>query len=94
MKQDKETSMRITVEISLYPLAEDYIPPIRDFIARIKSYKDLEISTNATSTHVVGEHSHVFDVLSKETAVTFESGRNVFVMKVVGFEREIKCSTK
>lgn len=82
--------MRITVEISLYPLSDDYLPPITDFINRIKSYKELEVITNATSTLILGEHSFLFDVLSKETAVTFESGKNIFVMKVLGFERDIK----
>ena len=82
--------MRITVEISLYPLTEDYLPPITDFIDRLKSYKELEVITNAASTLIVGEHSFVFDVLKQESAVTFASGKNIFVMKVLGFERDIK----
>jgi uncharacterized protein YqgV (UPF0045/DUF77 family) len=82
--------MRITVELSLYPLTENYVAPIRDFIARLKTYEELDIVTNATSTQIVGEHSYVFEVLSKETAITFASGHNVFVMKVLGFERDIK----
>lgn len=86
--------MRITVELSLYPLSEDYVPPIRDFLARLRSYKDLKIVTNATSTQIVGEHSHVFEVLSKETALTFSSGPSIFVMKVLGFERDIQSPAK
>ncbi len=58
--------MPITVELSLYPLSENYVPVIRDFIARLKTYTDLEIVTNATSTQIVGEHAYVFEVLSKE----------------------------
>lgn len=82
--------MRITVEISLYPLnEEEYAGPIKDFIARLRTHKDLEIVVNATSTQIVGEHGYLFEVLSKETALTFASGRNVFVMKVLGFERDI-----
>lgn len=87
-------SMRITVELSLYPLAENYVDPIRDFITRLKSNENLEIVTNATSTQIVGEHSYVFEVLSKEMATTFASGHNVFVMKVIGFERDIKRPAK
>jgi len=82
--------MRISVELSLYPLNEDYVPEIRDFILRIKKYENLEIITNAISTQIVGEHAHVFEMLSKETAITFESGQSVFIMKVLGFERDIK----
>lgn len=86
--------MRITIELSLYPLTENYVAPIRDFIARLKTYQELEVVTNATSTQIVGEHSYVFGVLSKETATTFASGQNVFVMKVLGFERDIQRSVK
>lgn len=82
--------MRITIEISLYPLTENYATPIREFITRLKTYNDLEIVTNATSTQVVGEHAYVFEVLSKETEKTFLSGQSVFVMKVLGFERDIQ----
>ena len=80
--------MRITVELSLYPLTENYVAPIRDFIARLKTYKDLSIVTNATSTQIVG--AYVFEILSKETEPTFAFGHNVFVMKVLGFERDIE----
>jgi uncharacterized protein YqgV (UPF0045/DUF77 family) len=79
--------MRISVEISLYPLAADYIPPIKDFIDRLNAYPDLRVETNAMSTQVSGEHEHVFATLSKETEQTFaEGGRRVFVMKVLGGE--------
>lgn len=81
--------MQITVEVSLYPLTENYVPVIKDFIKRLQEDKELRIITNATSTQIVGEHAHIFEVLSKETAATFSSGQSVFVIKVLGFEREI-----
>lgn len=81
--------MRITVELSLYPLTEDFVAPIKDFIARLRKYEGLEIVTNATSTQIVGDHSPVFEVPSKETAITFSSRQNIFVRKVLGFERDI-----
>ena len=82
--------MRIAVEISLYPLSENYVEPIRDFIARMKNYPELEVVVTATSTQIEGEHARIFEVLSKETALTFASGKNIFVMKVIGFARDIK----
>lgn len=79
--------MRIAVEISLYPLSADYIPPIKDFIERIRVDAELTVVTNAMSTQIVGEHKRVFDALSRETEKTFaEGGRRVFVMKVLGGE--------
>jgi len=79
--------MRIAVEISLYPLDANYVPPIKDFIDRLNRHPDLIVVTNAMSTQISGEHARVFEVLSKETARTFaEKGRRVFVMKVLGGE--------
>jgi uncharacterized protein YqgV (UPF0045/DUF77 family) len=79
--------MRTAVEISLYPLAADFIPPIKAFIDRLNTYPDVSVTTNAMSTQVAGEHSRVFEILAKETERTFaEAGRKVFVMKVLGGE--------
>ena len=77
--------MRTAVEISLYPLDADYIPPIKAFIDRLNTYPELQVTTNAMSTQIAGEHARVFEILAKETATTFgERGRKVFVMKVLG----------
>lgn len=77
--------MRTIVDISLYPLSDEFIPPIKSFIERLNTYPELEVSTNALSTHVAGEHARVFEVLGIETAKTFaETGRKVFVMKIIG----------
>ena len=79
--------MHTAVEISLYPLADDFIPPIKAFIDRLNTYPDVSVTTNAMSTQVSGEHSRVFEILARETARTFaEAGRKVFVMKVLGGE--------
>jgi uncharacterized protein YqgV (UPF0045/DUF77 family) len=77
--------MRTLIEISLYPLDANYIPPIKMFIDRLNTYAELQVTTNAMSTQVAGEHARLFEILSKETALTFgEGGRKVFVMKVLG----------
>ena len=77
--------MRTAIEISLYPLDSDFIPPIKAFIERLNTYPELQVSTNAMSTQIAGEHQRVFEILAKETAITFdEAGRKVFVMKVLG----------
>ena len=77
--------MRIAVDISLYPLDADYVPPIKDFIERLHRHAGLRIETNAMSTHVSGEHDRVFAALETETRETFAGGgRAVFVMKVLG----------
>jgi uncharacterized protein YqgV (UPF0045/DUF77 family) len=79
--------MHTAIEISLYPLDADYIPPIKDFIDRLNAYPEIKVLTNAMSTQISGEHQRLFEILAKETAKTFaETGRKVFVMKVLGGE--------
>ena len=77
--------MRIAVEISLYPLDAEFIPPIQDFIGRLNARPGLRVETNAMSTQLSGEHDAVFAALAAETKVTFaRESRAVFVMKVLG----------
>ena len=77
--------MRTMIEISLYPLDSDFIVPIKDFIDRLNTYPELQVTTNVMSTQVAGEHARLFEILGKETATSFAAnGRKVFVMKVRG----------
>lgn len=77
--------MHTSIEISLYPLDSDYIPAIKEFIERLNRYPELKVITNSMSTQVQGEHMRLFEILAKESAVSFEQqGRKVFVMKVLG----------
>ncbi|MEM7278488.1 MAG: YkoF family thiamine/hydroxymethylpyrimidine-binding protein [Pseudomonadota bacterium] len=74
--------MRIAVDISLYPLSEDYLPAIDDVIARINQWPDLDVQTNRLSTQVVGEYDQVMDMLKAEMKPTFErEHQSIFVAK-------------
>ena len=75
--------MKVAVDISLYPLDAEFIPPIKDVIDRLNSHADLEIWTNAMSTQVVGEFDVVMDALKQEIGTTFDRiPKGVFVMKM------------
>ncbi len=77
--------MEIAVEISLYPLDADYIPPIQDFIDRLNTHGGLKIITNSMSTQVFGEYSRVMQALNAELRGTFETNEKAaFAMKVLG----------
>ena len=77
--------MHIAVEISLYPLVDGFIPPIEDFITRLRARPGLKVLTNAMSTQVSGELPLVMQALGDEMAATFAARhRSVFVMKVLG----------
>jgi len=58
--------MQLVVEISLYPLAEQYITPIQTFIDRLNDYPQLSVRTSATSTLVKGDYAEVMAVLGDE----------------------------
>ena len=76
--------MKTTVEISKYPLNADYELPILDFINRLNATPSIEVKTNATSTHIVGDYDEVMNVLQKEIKASFEKyGKAIFVMKVL-----------
>jgi uncharacterized protein YqgV (UPF0045/DUF77 family) len=77
--------MDIAVELSLYPLNAQYIPPIQDFIDRLNTHAQLKVVTNSLSTQVFGPYDIVFGVLTRELRTTFENNdKAVFVMKVLG----------
>lgn len=76
--------MTLTVEISLYPLQEDYLPAIKGFIAWLNEEPDLVVSTSPTATIVHGEYGHVFDVIARLMKATREQfGNVVFMTKVI-----------
>ena len=75
--------MDVSVEISLYPLNNEYIPPIQDFIHRVNKTEGLTVKTNLMSTQVFGNYEKVMSCLTAQMKETFEKhGKNVFVMKV------------
>ena len=77
--------MEIGVEMSLYPLNADFIPPIQDFIDRLNAHGRFKVVTNSMSTQVFGEYDEVFNVLVREIRETFlHNAKAVFVMKVLG----------
>jgi len=82
--------MKVTVELSKYPLNENYEPPILDFINRLNQHQNITVKTNATSTHVVGDYDVVMPILQQEIKTSFEKyGKVIFVIKVLHAELAI-----
>jgi uncharacterized protein YqgV (UPF0045/DUF77 family) len=77
--------MDIAVDISLYPLDRDFVPPIQDFIDRLGADPRLKVVTNSLSTQVTGPYEAVMAALARELRPSLERGHaSVFVMKLVG----------
>lgn len=76
--------MRVAVDISLYPLDENFIPPIKDVIRRLKRHESVEVATNSMSTQLSGEFDVVMDVLKTEIGKTFDDlPKAVFAIKIL-----------
>ena len=76
--------MQSAVEISMYPLAEDYRPLIQAFIDRLNTYPEVRVLTNALSTQIFGPLERVMAVLATEIERATAAGSQlVFVMKVL-----------
>ena len=66
--------MRVTVEMSLYPLAGDALDKILGFIEAVQSDKRLEVVVNQMSTQVRGELGVVVEVLRAALERSFGAG--------------------
>ena len=76
--------MRVAVDISLYPLDQDFIPPIKDVIQRLGSYDDLDVVTNPMSTQIRGEYDSVMAALTSEMRTTFDAlPKAVFAIRIL-----------
>ena len=75
--------MEISVEISYYPLNEEFKVPIKGFIAALCENKNLIVRTNTMATQVFGEFDEVMATLQKCMKQAFELPHSVFVMKVI-----------
>ena len=76
--------MKVAVEISFYPLADDFIPPIRAFIDRPHGDPKIEVVTNAMSTRLFGPYGRVMALLAEQMEAGHrEIPRAVFVLKVL-----------
>ena len=82
--------MNISVEISYYPLREEFVPPIREFIHRLNQHEGLKAKTNGMSTQVFGEYKTVMKALTAEIEKSFENPHSVFVMKVINADLDTK----
>lgn len=66
--------MRVTAEISLYPLADDYLARIETLIRDLRREPALEIRVNQLSTQIRGELGDVVSALGRVLDTAFGDG--------------------
>lgn len=88
--------MYLSVEISMYPLQDGYIPKIDDFLddinTRAISTGDVDIRTSNMSTRLFGEYDILSSLLSQAMKTSMQKhGKIVFVCKFLqGDARDLK----
>ncbi len=76
--------MKITAEISMYPLCDNFIPPIDAVIEKLNSFEGMQVDTFATATTIIGDYDFVMDALKETLAWSYEQfGIAVFVTKLI-----------
>ena len=75
--------MNTSVDISYYPLKDEFIPAILDFIDRLNKHEAITCKTNGMSTQVFGEYFEVMKALTEEIHKSFEIPHSVFLLKIV-----------
>ncbi len=79
--------MKISVELTLCPLQDDYEPEIIRFIKALRA-SGLTVLENPLSTQVYGEYDQVMDLLRQEMRISLEAvGQAVFLIKLVKSDR-------
>ena len=79
--------MKISVELTLTPLQDDFEPPIINFIKALRN-SGLTVLENPLSTQIFGPYDTVMELLTGEIKEVFEKTENVLLyMKVVKSDR-------
>ncbi|TGD74034.1 hypothetical protein E4634_07805 [Mangrovimicrobium sediminis] len=82
--------MKLTAELSLYPLNEAYIEVIKAFIADLAGREGLLVRTNAMSTQLCGDWDAVTGAVSAALRESHERfGKQVLVCKFIPGELDI-----
>lgn len=79
--------MKISVELTLSPLQDDYEPIIINFIKKLRD-SGVTVMENPLSTQVYGNYDRVMEVLNEEMKEALEAlDRGLFYMKIVKSDR-------
>jgi uncharacterized protein YqgV (UPF0045/DUF77 family) len=66
--------MRVTAELSLYPLQDEFIPPIQVFIRSLEAGGRIEVRSNQLSTQLRGELDDVMTAVRDALDASFSVG--------------------
>jgi uncharacterized protein YqgV (UPF0045/DUF77 family) len=83
----EDTNFKISVELTLTPLQDDYEQPVIQFIKNLRS-SGITMKENPLSTQVYGDYDTVMNILHKEIGSALEMiDRGLLYMKIVKSDR-------
>ncbi|NOR87932.1 MAG: hypothetical protein GQ527_10010 [Bacteroidales bacterium] len=85
--------MKTSIEISYYPMKDEFIPSILDFVHRLKSYQTISVESNSMSTQVFGDYEELMAILTKEIKKSMEIPYSVFILKVINSDLQVHSNT-
>ena len=80
--------MTSTIEISFYPLNNDYPACVVGFLQKLRAIPDLEIETNGMSTILIGSYEKLWTQLGVLMKEELANDNCVFVFKIAPGRRE------
>ena len=81
--------MEISVDISMYPLQQEFEAPILVFISQLEKEESVEVVRNELSTQIHGDYKTIMALLEQEMFSVFtEIPDSIFVLKFVGNNRQ------
>jgi len=87
----EEEAMRITAEMSLYPLKDGPVPEIIDFIRELRAQDGIEIVSNQLSTQLRGEFDAVTSAINRCLRQAMKAPNTVvLVVKYLNVDLEIQ----
>jgi uncharacterized protein YqgV (UPF0045/DUF77 family) len=79
--------MKISIELTLMPLQNDFEEPIINFIKKLRA-SQFTVLENPLSTQIYGEYDELMPYLTEEIKSSFESQENVVLnLKMVKSDR-------
>jgi len=74
--------MEITVDISYYPLEEDFNKPVKEFLNAIALNTKVMIESGIMSTVISGDYDDVMSLLTETIKPFMEKYPSVFTLKI------------
>ena len=81
--------MKMSVEISYYPMKDEFIPSILNFVQSLRTYDEISVESNSMSTQVFGEYDVVMAVITGEMKKSMGIPYSVFILKIINSDLQI-----